>query len=488
MDDSGHLELRNGWELVQLEHVPQHASFFETILCLSNGYVGVRPTLDFESEYAIPGTFYAKLYDPALAVRTEMANAPSWLPLGFRLYGAEPFDWDHGELLQFERRLDMRRGLLHTEARVLQAGVGITRLQWTTLVHATRLHCGLVHGSITAEDWDGPIGLESWIDGRFGNSYMGGYHREIQTRHFNRMKSVYDSQNGLYLLSRLAGGHCDLHTASHIAVDGETARTALRRAHCLGERVETSVIRGRPVQFARFAAFTHTTAGVPPCHSASELLRELAEIGVAKLQQEHVAAWDHRWATAEISMQGDTDTETATRFCVFHLQQAMHPSAETYNIAARGLTSEYHSGHYFFNTELFKLPYWLYTAPDRARALLSFRINTLDQAREHATGSELAGASYPEETDIGGQPASPWEIRVVFSGGHYYEWSGKETMFVSACVAKALDWYCSGQGDKQMLAEQALEVLLETARFGYGLLVPTQANTGVANKSVMGGD
>ncbi|MEM7675914.1 MAG: hypothetical protein AAF449_07920, partial [Myxococcota bacterium] len=191
------LSVRDGWELVQKAYLPDEVAFYESLFCLANGYMGVRPTLDFESEHSVPGAFYADLYDPAIAARTEIANAPNWLPLGFRLGSGEPVDWDRVELLDFERRLDMRRGMLSTEARVRTEGVGTTRIQWTTLVHATRLNCGLVRGSVTAEDWTGELGLESWIDARFGNAYMGGYQREIQTRHFNTRSASCDVQKRL---------------------------------------------------------------------------------------------------------------------------------------------------------------------------------------------------------------------------------------------------------------------------------------------------
>ena len=90
----------DAWSITQQGHVPEHASFYETLFSLANGYTGVRPTLEFESSHAVPGAF-SDLYDPALATRSEIANAPNWLPLRFRLGGDEPIHWDRIELLDF---------------------------------------------------------------------------------------------------------------------------------------------------------------------------------------------------------------------------------------------------------------------------------------------------------------------------------------------------------------------------------------------------
>jgi alpha,alpha-trehalose phosphorylase len=48
----------------------------------------------------------------------------------------------------------------------------------------------------------------------------------------------------------------------------------------------------------------------------------------------------------------------------------------------KGLSGEGYEGHYFWDTEIFALPFFIYTHPEIARSLLEFRCRTLDKARE----------------------------------------------------------------------------------------------------------
>ena len=85
------------------------------------------------------------------------------------------------------------------------------------------------------------------------------------------------------------------------------------------------------------------------------------------------------------------------------------------NIAARGLTSEYHSGHIFFNTEFYLLPYYCLFEPLVARQLIMHRIKTLNAAKQFAKESGFKGARFPEEADMEGRPSAPYKITDVFT-------------------------------------------------------------------------
>ena len=65
----------------------------------------------------------------------------------------------------------------------------------------------------------------------------------------------------------------------------------------------------------------------------------------------------------------------------------------------RGLSGEGYEGHYFWDTEMYVLPVFVYTAPELARKLLEYRFRTLDQARDRAKVlGHQKGALYPWRT------------------------------------------------------------------------------------------
>ena len=84
-------------------------------------------------------------------------------------------------------------------------------------------------------------------------------------------------------------------------------------------------------------------------------------------------------------------------------------------MGAKGLSGEGYEGHYFWDTEMYVLPVFAYTEPALAKALLDFRYDTLDEARERARvlGHEK-GALYPWRT-INGQEASTYSGAIFVS-------------------------------------------------------------------------
>ena len=74
---------------------------------------------------------------------------------------------------------------------------------------------------------------------------------------------------------------------------------------------------------------------------------------------------------------------------------------------AKGLTGQAYEGHYFWDTEIYLLPFLTYTSPRIARSLLAFRYKMLPQARARAKELGHRGAMFPWRT-ISGEEASAY--------------------------------------------------------------------------------
>ena len=88
----------------------------ETVFTLGNGYLSTRGS--FEEGY--PGdhaaTFAHGVFDDVPIVFTELANLPDWTEMHLRLAG-ERFSLAEGEILRFERLLNLGEGVLRREVR-----------------------------------------------------------------------------------------------------------------------------------------------------------------------------------------------------------------------------------------------------------------------------------------------------------------------------------------------------------------------------------
>ena len=124
---------------------------------------------------------------------------------------------------------------------------------------------------------------------------------------------------------------------------------------------------------------------------------------MSALARDHVDAWSRRWDAAEVQIVGDDEAQRALRFAVYHLVSAANPDDEYASIGARGLTGEAYRGHVFWDTEIFLLPFYLFTDPPAARALLMYRYHTLGAARRKAKGHGYQGALYAWESADSGE-------------------------------------------------------------------------------------
>jgi alpha,alpha-trehalose phosphorylase len=150
------------------------------------------------------------------------------------------------------------------------------------------------------------------------------------------------------------------------------------------------------------------------------------------------------------SERSTTDVQQAIRFNLFHALQACG-RAENSGVPSKGLTGQAYEGHYFWDTEIYLLPFLIYTAPRIAKNLLRFRHGLLNKARERARQLNQKGAMYPWRT-INGDEASA-----------YYA-AGTAQYHINAAIMHALRKYVNATGDEELLFDEGVEMLVETAR------------------------
>jgi kojibiose phosphorylase len=477
--------IEEAWSLREPAHDPSAAGLAETLLCLANGSLGVRQALDHEASDASPGAFHEAVYDRALAVRTAIVNLPAPTPV---LAGPAGAPLGALRLESASRSLSLREGVLASEV-VMAAEDGRVRIDAKTLVHLEQPDLLLTWGTVTALEGGSAIRVAHGFDWRFGNSYMGGHTPEIVTHNVALSRTEYLDGGGIALEGETVGTGARLAAAARLTL-GEPARaSSLRERRRILEGLELEVPLGTPVPFTRFCVIVGSPPDGPPPPSPERRLEALAKLGAEELATSHRRAWAQHWKDADVVIEGDERAQSTLRFGSFHLRQAVdRRGTGPAHIPARGLTSEYHSGHTFFNTEFFKLPYWTYVDPSVARRLLLFRHAGLEAARRHAAEAGRAGARYPEETDRDGEPAAPWRIWDLRSGEVAYEWSGREKQFLSAAVAWGVRCYAEATDDVEFLASHGLEMLADVAQYAESLMEWDEGAGAFRVRSVMGGD
>jgi beta-phosphoglucomutase len=151
------------WTLIEPEFDPAKLRARETVFTIGNGYLGTRGSFEEGYPHALPATLVHGVYDDVPGVYTELANCPDWLSLTIVVNG-ERFRLDRGEILHYERRLDLQHGILSRSIRWRSPIGNTVDLQFDRFVSlADREVLGL-RCQITPIDFDGTIEIQSSLN------------------------------------------------------------------------------------------------------------------------------------------------------------------------------------------------------------------------------------------------------------------------------------------------------------------------------------
>ena len=197
---------------------------------------------------------------------------------------------------------------------------------------------------------------------------------------------------------------------------------------------------------------------------ARDHLARAAALGAGGIRARHRRAWRDRWLDADVVVDGDGLAQRDLRFALYHLIGAGDPEGDRASIGARALTGAGYRGHVFWDTDVFVLPFFVWTHPETARALLAYRHRTLPAARAKAARFGYEGALYAWESADTGEEATP-EFVSLPDGTRLTVLTGLHEHHIAADVAWAVWQYWRVTGDDAFVEEMGAEIVVETARF-----------------------
>jgi trehalose/maltose hydrolase-like predicted phosphorylase len=213
----------------------------------------------------------------------------------------------------------------------------------------------------------------------------------------------------------------------------------------------------------RLAVYLADQDAAPAPEAAMERLAEVEAAGFDRLLAEHQAAWANRWADAEVTIEGDPDSQLGVRFALFHLLGSAAGGGEA-AVGARGLSGPVYAGHVFWDADVFVLPTLAAVHPAAARAMVEYRIRRLEPARRLAAERGLAGARFAWESAADGSEVTPqWTTDKL--GRPIRVLTGEQEDHIVADVPWAACRYADWTGDTALLEGPGRDLLLEGARY-----------------------
>ncbi|BES63646.1 glycoside hydrolase family 65 protein [Gottschalkiaceae bacterium SANA] len=168
---------------------------------------------------------------------------------------------------------------------------------------------------------------------------------------------------------------------------------------------------------------------------------------------ENRKAWAVLWERSDIQIEGNDRDQLGVRFSIYHLLRSKEELETRTSICAKGFAGEAYYGRYFWDSEIFMLPFYLYTNPIIARNLLLYRYQTLDGARENARRYNCRGARFPwQSATTGSEQCSLWEY-------------ADNEVHITADIVYGIWHYYLATGDFKFIEQAGAEIIIETARF-----------------------
>jgi len=453
------------WTVVEESLDRARTRFFESILSLGNGFLGSRAILEEGYEGGYAGTYLAGVYDKSGGQSFAIVNAPN--PLVTEMYvGGRKLSADGMEVVEHRRVLDMKRAVLYR--RTLFAD-GESRYEYESarFFSLYDMHVGLVWVSFRSLDVDVSVVLRSVIDGATQNEMhaVGG-----PRKHYQVTQSKTAPGDVLYLEARTADLGTRMGMASATDFKGVQPAGGLQLSFTSDSETNTTehsfrAEKGVVYCFDRYVSvFTsRETEGDVEAACLAGLDRARTE-GAPRMLGRHQEAWEERWRLADISIEGDPDLQRALRFSLYHLLRAAPPEDLDVSIAPKALSGEWYQGHIFWDTEIFMLPFFVYTNPQLAKNLLLYRGRRLGPARERAAASSYEGALWPWESAESGMEETPptW---IDFDGTVLPVYNAMREHHIAADIVYGVYFYHLHTGDDEFMLRHGLLMVLETARF-----------------------
>ncbi len=467
------------WQIIEREFYPRFLAQTETIFSLGNGYLGMRGCFEEGTPVFENGTFINGYYETWPICYAE--EAPGFAKQGqaivnvtdtkiFRLFvDDEPFVLTEANLLSFQRRLDLRAGTLSRElVWELPSGKHIS-IKSRRLVSYEHRHLAAISYEVTVLDAEAQVVISSEMRNNPEDRLRKGDPRLHQNLKGKVLLPLINSnRDGRVVLGHktersdlklVCGIDHLIETEDHYSVSSENSEDEGKVVvSCRGQS-------GRPIKVTKFMAY-HTSEAL----SAEELgaavgqTLDLAKtLGIEGLLKKQRLLLDDFWQRSDVQIEGDPDQpqhragelQQAMRLNLFQIFQASI-RLEGVGIPAKGLTGQAYDGNYFWDTEIYVLPFLIYTYPQIARNLLEFRYAMLDKARQRAREVDEQGALFPWRT-IDGEAASA-----------YYA-AGTAQYHINGDIMYALQHYVEVTGDRDFLFTKGAEMLVETARMWFGL-------------------
>ena len=445
---------------------PEYNRISESVFSLGNGRFGQRG--NFEEKFtgdSLLGNYVGGVYYPDKTrvgwwkngypeYFAKVLNSCNWLPVHIRI-GEEEVDLNTAKIMNFERILDMQKGILQRKYKVELNNGAIVTADWKRFTSIDNDELAAIQLKLTVTNFKGKISIASYLDADVHNedaNYDEYFWKNLQKSHQSGVSTVS-------MTTRKTNFTVGLAQKNSISgpEDKKINVQSIDEERSIGESYQWEHDFDEEIRFTKYVSLVSSLMHKPSKHSdvLETNIKEAEETGFDELLKGHIEKWTEKWNWSDIQIEGDQAAQQGIRFNIFQLNQTYTGEDDRLNIGPKGFTGEKYGGSTYWDTEAYCLPFYLSTADQSvARQLLMYRYKQLDRAIENAEklGFENGAALYPMVTMNGEECHNEWEITF-------------EEIHRNGALAYAIYNYTKYTGDRSYLEEFGMDVLVGITRF-----------------------
>ena len=454
--------LNNIWKLTENKFILENNRHFEGAMCIGSGYMSVRASLEEGLEDDFQGTDFVRLpanvtleasrpakskwgtYVPGVMGKhpifeEEIMNLPWFAELKI-WFENEKLDMENSDITSYKRELNMKTGEL-TRSIVWKTKNGsILNVHFNRFICMDKKQLSVQNATVEIVEGSGAVDVQAGIDAH------------VRTNGHNHFKNItYMNNDGICGMQINTDNGNEVTELSRVKSAQIKDWTVIQQDAYIGLKGSKEAGKGEIIEITKYVTVA-TDRDINKA-SAKSMITEAYNEDYTSLLNKSGAVWESKWNDCDIEIEGDDDAQLAIRFSMYHLIRANAENDGRVAICAKGHAGDAYWGRFFWDTEIFLMPFFLMTNIKAAKNLLMFRYNTLKGAKQNAKNYGYNGARYAWESSTSGTE----QCKNFQYGDH--------EVHITADVSYGIwNYYCH-TGDKEFLLNEGLEIMLETAKY-----------------------
>ncbi len=447
------------WKLVEEGFHPERSRVSESLFALANEHMGLRGYFDEGySGDSLVGCYLNGLYEEKQLQEPTaykgisqricfVVNSVNWLYTRLEL-GGETLDLARVQFSDFRRELDFRTGELRRTFVWTTAAGQRLQLAFSRCLSMETKEWGLQRLTLLPLNFSGPLQVTLGVDFSL-------LHESYQTTFWDCPRQQADTAS-YALLGVTRNIHHKLFAGFKILAGAPAERETVADDRLLGCRFAVNLAEGQTHIVERVSVLATTRNPADSVEAVwargQQALAQTEAVTYATVHAANARHWQAFWDRSDITIEGDAETQQGVRYCLFQLHQTYRGAVPGANIGAKGLTGEAYNGNTFWDSETYCLPFYLFSDPAAAKALLDFRYKTLPQALARAKDLDCAGACFPIATSDGTESCTLWQHASL-------------QFHPTTAVAYGIWHYVKMTDDHAFLYSEGAELLIHICRF-----------------------